>query len=1091
MRTHYQPVEDGYQIVGSREIFNRALYGGHEQDDLPEHFFTFAGDQPLVMGAVSDWRKRNDCTDAKCGVLMIGVALTPGIRVPSFFYAGEDDGDRYSQWFHESPGTVSTFRNGWMEHEIWPFFQCSPSVRAEIKVLPLMPEAGFLCHLRVSTDQQVHLVAGFGGITDFVGRLEFPCVKAREFSPKDCQGNRIALGRNRALVEGAENNSVNTKMWIGSSFPMKVSPGDPKLVEQGPGKFLSRESEPGETPMVRMECEIGPGQTQEGFIVVIRNAEEAVLDRWLGKNDPVGELQRAIREKHAVIEVNTPDHMLNLTVPPTVLAMDACWHKDAFCHGAYAWHCPYLGWRNWYGPTVIGWHERVEQAIRTHAATQVTKADTNGPEEIVWDGNNQCHRLKNSYGFIPEIPDGRKHIFYNMQEVYIDHYLHHLAWTGNLELAKETFAVISDVLDWEARILDPDGDGLYQNWLNTWISDAHSYNGGGCAQSSAYNYRANAAMARLAKKLGFAPAPFQSRAQKILEACRNVLWQPEKGVLAEYTDTIGNKLIHASPELATVYHAIEAGLVDWFQAYQMLRFTESELRNEQTIARGGRLVWSSNWYPQNYSSCGLYTAENLHLAWAYFAGGWAEKGNDILRAIVDAYFMSENPGMASHCMAPGGYTNSAQDFSEIASMHLRVIVEGLFGVRFNLLDGRIEIAPNFPAEWNRARLKVRDVSIEYDRKDKKETIIIENQVKARKVIKLPLRGTKVERVEMNGMSVDFRIESGIGRSYIVVETDQIGKLSLTVGHGKGRIPVIKFPRKTVIGGKLKFIPTDCEIVEYKDPSNCLREAAVNGMSLHAIAGDFSGWHTIFVRVRKEQWDGWLPVDLHIASRIVRQTKRVMNGEWIPVDISAHFNVSLDAIHRQEYQRPRPTGYSIMTKLDGRFGWDWNQGGFGKVVVNDQRLRTGGGRFVTGAGIPFLTPESGPNAACVSMWENFPDKLIVPLDGKAEELAVFLIGVTNPMQSRVENGRLTVEYTDGKIHDVSLVPPVNFDDWLVAAVQTGNETVYFSDYNHGLVQKIGLDPSVDLKSLTVRAVANEAIIGILGVTIRCPEKKRPK
>jgi len=1084
VRTHYQPVEDGYQIVGSREIFNRALYGGHEQDDLPERYFTYAGDQPLVMGAVTDWRKRNDCTDAKCGTLMLGVAMTPGVRIPLFFYAGEQDGDRYSQWFHDSPGTVSTFRNGWMEHEIWPFFQCSPSVRVKVKVLPLMPDAGFLYHLRVSTDQHVHLAVGFGGITDYLGRLELPVVKARNFSPENCRGNKVTPGKNRAYVKGSEKNITSTGMWVGASFPVKVTIGDSRLVEQGPGKFLSRESDPGETPMARMECEIGAGQTLEGFIVVIRNSGEEVLDRWLSKKDPVGELQKAIREKHSVIEVRTPDRMLDLTVPPTVLAMDACWHKDAFCHGTYAWHCPYMGWRNWYGPTVIGWHERVEKAIRTHAATRVTKADTNGPEEIVDSDGNQYHRLKNSYGFIPEIPDGRKEIFYNMQEVYVDHYLHHLDWTHCLDLAKETFDVIADVLAWEARILDPDGDGLYQNWLNTWISDAHSYNGGGCAQSSAYNYRANKAMAGLARKLGFDPAPFLERAEKIKRACREILWQPGAGVLAEYVDTVGNKLIHASPELATAYHAIEAGLVDFFQAYQMLRFTETEMRNERTAPRGGRLVWSSNWYPQNYSSCGLYTAENQHLAWAYFAGGWADKGNDILKAIVDAYFMSENPGMASHCMAPGGYANMSQDFSEIASMHLRVIVEGLFGVRFSLLDNLIEIAPNFPAEWKNARLRVRDIAVEYNRKNETEILNAECGAEARKVIKLPLRGTKIEKVEINGLAVDYRVESGIGRSYVVVETEMSGKLSLSVSHGRGKIPAVKFAGKAVAGRKINFIPAGGEIIEYTDPSGCLREVQTNETGIRAVAGDLPGWHTVFVRVRKEQWDGWLPLNLQVAQGVARRKRIVApDGKWVPVDMAGHYNIALDDIHRQEYLQPRPAGYSIMMRVDGRFGWDWNQGGYCKTAVDDKKLRTAGGRFVTESGIPFSTPASGKNAACVSLWENFTEAMTFSLSGRGTELAVFMIGVTNPMQSRVESGRLILEYADGKTREVALVPPVNFDDWLVAAVQTENETVYFSDYNHGLVQRFVLDASRDLKSLTARAVANETVIGILGVAIR--------
>jgi hypothetical protein len=173
----------------------------------------------------------------------------------------------------------------------------------------------------------------------------------------------------------------------------------------------------------------------------------------------------------------------------------------------------------------------------------------------------------------------------------------------------------------------------------------------------------------------------------------------------------------------------------------------------------------------------------------------------------------------------------------------------------------------------------------------------------------------------------------------------------------------------------------------------------------------------------------------------------------------------------------------MACLDGRFGWDWNQVGKNKVVVDDNNLRSSGGRYTTTNGIPFNTPGKGPNVACVSIWDNYPEEMSFNLSGKGNELAVFFIGVTNPMQSRVENARFTVEYTDGTKEKVSLINPVNFDDWLVASVQQENATEYFSDFNHGIVQRIPLNPDKELKTLKVRAVANEVIVGILGISIQ--------
>ena len=108
---------------------------------------------------------------------------------------------------------------------------------------------------------------------------------------------------------------------------------------------------------------------------------------------------------------------------------------------------------------------------------------------------------------------------------------------------------------------------------------------------------------------------------------------------------------------------------------------------------------------------------------------------------------------------------------------------------------------------------------------------------------------------------------------------------------------------------------------------------------------------------------------------------------------------------------------------------------------------------------------------------------IPLKGKAFELALFFIGVTNPMQSWVENARFTVTYYDGSRQITNLTHPKNIDDWLVPALQMENETVYFSNYNHGIVQRINLEPEKELAEISMEAIANEVIIGLLGISIR--------
>ena len=88
-----------------------------------------------------------------------------------------------------------------------------------------------------------------------------------------------------------------------------------------------------------------------------------------------------------------------------------------------------------------------------------------------------------------------------------------------------------------------------------------------------------------------------------------------------------------------------------------------------------------------------------------------------------------------------------------------------------------------------------------------------------------------------------------------------------------------------------------------------------------------------------------------------------------------------------------------------------------------------------------------------------------------------------MQSFVENGRITVNYADGSKETLSLVHPVNFDDFMVPALQQEFDYFYFSSGNHGIVCRIPLDAEKEVSSFTMEAVANEVIITLFGANIK--------
>ena len=469
---HYAPAENGYAISGSQEVFNRMLYGSHKNDEKTPKFVTFAGDAPQFLAVSADWAKSNLAIQEKRGTLMSGLALTPGEMIKFWYSKNMDTGSR---WFHNSEDIKAEFKNGWMEYELSQISPWFPDVRVKIEAYPLLPDDGFLVHYKISTDQRVHFVAGFGGLTDMISRFEYNDEPRRYFTSENCTDNTIELGKNRACIT----HSGGAKMHIGASFDAKFELGSAQIMsEPYAGKFLGSEPQNDNDQVVKISAVIDAGKKLDGYIIAIENADDKLLDEWLNKKDPINYIKQQIYAKYACISLNTPENPLDLTVPPTVIAMDASWHHNSFNHGALAYHAPFLGWRNWYAPTVLGWRDRVETTISAHLNQIVKKTDK---PEYFWFPHSkhprgidaapnpgifpaQWQAKENVYGYLPYFIGADDEV-YNMQECALDMMLYYIEWSGNLELADKYFDDFSEMLNYEERVFDTDNDGLYQNFL--------------------------------------------------------------------------------------------------------------------------------------------------------------------------------------------------------------------------------------------------------------------------------------------------------------------------------------------------------------------------------------------------------------------------------------------------------------------------------------------------------------------------------------------------------------------------------------------------------------------------------------------------
>ena len=472
------------------------------------------------------------------------------------------------------------------------------------------------------------------------------------------------------------------------------------------------------------------------------------------------------------MKIVTPDPYINTLGGSLAMAADGCWDEatGVWQHGANGWRMPLNGWRAGYIGDCLGWTERARTHFDNYAASQVTDVPPTIPHPAQDSTVNLARAAKKwgtqmySNGYICRNPQqNNKMHHYDMNLVYIDELLWHILWTGNLDYARKVFPVIPRHLEWEKRNFDPDNDGLYDAYCCIWASDALYYNSGAVTHSSAYNYRANRIAAQIAEKLGIDAKPYKDEAAKIKAAINSRLWLKDEGVWAEFQDFMGEKRLHTSPALWTIYHAIDSDVSTPEQYYQATKWIDQniphipiEISTSTTVPESPATVpevstsgkdtplhtlATTNWLPYSWSINNVASAEVYHTTLAYWQAGRADEAFRLFKAnVMDGMYLGGCPGnfgqISFYDRARG---ECYRDFSDCVGIASRAIVQGLFGIYPNMLDNEITIVPGFPSDWKHAELHTSYIDYVYDVVDGKPNVSVTTKFASnpRIIIKTP------------------------------------------------------------------------------------------------------------------------------------------------------------------------------------------------------------------------------------------------------------------------------------------------------------------------------------------------------------------
>ncbi|MGF7039309.1 DUF4450 domain-containing protein [Mucilaginibacter lappiensis] len=1189
----YRPDGQDFVILNGKHRFNRALYGTHtafrvETGDLPEFALYLPG-----MG----------------GNLKLGLIK----------------GDQ-SKWLINAEFIEARYHPGSMIYKIKDAMLGKSGILT-IKVLAGSTAENMLVKANFSnSDKQVKLFWAFGGATGKKfsrdGDIGADPESSFYMQPDYCKGNdflfsgqRFTLnfsgkslseaGRyeNDQVKSAAQKAEITSKNVLYGLYPTsaKVHLVDANT-QSSPLAMLNAKAD--DKPVI---AGLVDGVPDKNLFWVIQNGKS------LDNADPAklfNEAEAYVKELASRVVVHTPDPYINTIGGTLSVAADGIWESPSYMHGAVAWRMRLPAWRGPYVADPLGWHDRAWSHFSSYALSQITEPAF-GP--VVADTAlhivRQLEKLGTSMfssGYISRNPGGdiRPH-HYDMNLVYMDELLNHFKWTGNLDEVKKMWPVIERHLAWEKRNFDADGDGLYDAYCAIWASDALQYSGGGVTHSSAYNYRANKTAAYLASLIGENPIPYEQEANKILKAINKTLWMPGKGSYAEYQDLLGLRQLHPSAGLWTIYHAIDSDVPDALQTYQALRYVDTEIPHIPIVAKGlsgnDYLLSTTNWLPYDWSLNNVVMAENLHTALAYWQGNRQEDAFTLWKsAILESMYLGASPGNFQQISFYDAHRGELyRDFADPIGMAARSLVEGLFGIRPDLLKDTLTIKPGLPQSWSYASLTVPDIKFDFKRQGQTDTYNIKPSFNKTTSLKFQIaaRSVSVRSVMLNGRPIKWTtIPDAVGGPVlqIVAGKQKSYQIKITWGSEKPQpvLPVKIYATKSIFTS----VFNKAKVIQINDPQQVLDHPVITGKSIKATVGNSLEDHTFFVKLKQGRFTWWQPVNLKIMVplTIIADTPqnnnqlrfKVMNNssrrnisitvnpelqaayhstinlhdaetsasinipaaylvpggnhirlsdgqnvidtslvnwnitkqqnwQFETIDLKPYFNDRLTQIFKNKYLLPRPQSPTLQLPWQGIGNWAYP---LITANIDDSGLKKSAqenkGIFKLPNQIPFATPtDDSKNILFTSRWDNYPKEASIPLSGQAAHVYLLMAGSTNPMQTRITNAVVTVNYQDGTQAVLNIKNPENWwpieqdDDYDDFAFSTGapkplrvyfktgevttDQTKYISikgysnkgiDGGAGIILDLPLDNKKQLKNLQLKTLANDVVVGLMGITL---------
>jgi hypothetical protein len=453
-------------------------------------------------------------------------------------------------------------------------------------------------------------------------------------------------------------------------------------------------------------------------------------------DEEIGKVETYYKKALENWEIRTPDPVLDEAFMHARLNLEYAWLRpygwiESIQHWTTMWHMEQTGAEEW-----VGYFDRTRECLRSQMKNifengAIPDMCCTGKGRRDWGGNNQ--------------------FFFRELE-------HYIKMTGDISYLKEAEPYLHRILSQTFAEYDPTGCGII-SW-GTQIGnqeDMESTPGPGAA-TGIEGVRMLEIMEEFMRWLGHEDESdkYGRYRDLCLEKWKKELMQQDIGRPVWYIDVSGEK------RLDTTYHGLCYPLIyDYTDDFCKVSFTD-HIKHRLSGAEG-EMFQSNHFGDHAYTGVptwGMQCGSDMQV---FGTAAYAVAGDNEAAILPLSYIARRVCGEYQR----GSWPETANEhryayFSPSAGLYAQCVIESIFGIRQNLIDGITTISPCFPEDWDHAMMRVAGASMQYEKADDTHIFCLQIDNDTKKIFSWKRKPYSSITAIVNGKTIPVKTTGGCG-----------------------------------------------------------------------------------------------------------------------------------------------------------------------------------------------------------------------------------------------------------------------------------------------------------------------------------------